>query len=83
MTRLQKVLLGLAIVLIGIAFTFYQTRWRDASGAHLCAQWYQAAYTVADTTLVDGRRPPLERGRGEYSQGIPTCGQLRLLGRVR
>ena len=83
MTRLQKILLGLLILLIGVAFTFYQTRWRDAAGAHLCVDWYRSAHTAAETSLVDGKRPPIERGRGEYTAPILTCGELRRLGQVR
>ena len=82
MTRLQKILLGLLIVLIGVAFTWYQTTWRDASGAHVCAGLYRSARTAAESSLVDSRRPPIERGRGEYTTPIATCGELRKLGQV-
>jgi len=83
MTCSQKLLFALLIILVGAGIVFYQTRIRDPLEGHLCVQWYNEARTVAESSIVDARRPPLHRGRGEYTGPIPTCGELRALGRVR
>ena len=83
MTWPQKLLLGFLILVLGVGIIFYQTRYRDRVEGHLCIPWYKSARTLADTLIVDSRLPPLERGRGEYTAPIPTCGELRHLGRVQ
>ena len=83
MSRIQWFWFGLLVLGIAGALLLYQTRWRDPYEGHQCVQLYKSARTAAESSLVDSRRPPLLRGRGEYTGPIPTCGELRKLGKVR
>jgi len=83
MTASEKLLFAFLILLLGGAIILYQTRVRDRLEGHLCVEWYTSARTLAESAVVDARRPPLHRGRAEYSGPIPTCGELRKLGDVR
>ena len=82
-TFFQKLLFAFFILLLGGGIILYQTRVRDRLEGHLCVEWYTSARTLAESTIVDARRPPLHRARGEYTGPIPTCGELRKLGDVR
>ena len=83
MTFKQWSIFALCVLFLGTGLVLYQTRVRDPFEGHLCLRWYQSATTPAESSLVDGRFPPLARGRGEYTGPIPTCGELRRLGHVR
>ena len=83
MSTTQKILFGLLVLALGVSLVFFETRVRDPFEGHLCVQWYKEARTPAETSLVDTRRPPLQRAGADYTGPIPTCGELRQLGRVR
>jgi hypothetical protein len=82
-TTIQKLLFVLLVLLLGVGMLFYQTRLRDPMEGHLCVEWYKSARTLAESSIVDTKLPPLQRGRAQYTQPIPTCGELRKLGYVR
>jgi hypothetical protein len=73
---------ALGFLILG-AFFVYQTWGRDVVDGHLCAEEYARARSAADSTLIDARAPVRNRGRGELANPIPTCGELRRLGKVR
>ena len=75
-----------AIGLIGAVLVLYfifVVSGRDAVEGHLCAQEYAHAKTHTDSVAIDARPPIKNRGEGEFSGPIPTCGELRRAGRVR
>jgi|GEM_PF-2239156 len=71
------------IVLLVIAGLFYAPRYRDAVDGHLCAVEYAHARTANDSGMIDVAAPSRNRGRGELASPMPTCGELRRLGKVR
>ena len=83
MSRKQWVWFAVMVLALGSGILVYQVMFRDVVEGHQCVQWYRAARTAAESSLVDSRPPLLQRGRGEYVGPIPTCGELRKLGKVR
>jgi len=74
---------ALLVLALGGGILAYQRWWRDPLEGHQCVHWYKSARTVAESSIVDLKRPPLQRGGGEFTAPIPTCGDLRKLGKVR
>ena len=75
---------GIGLILaVGVLYFIFVVRGRDAVEGHFCAQEYAHAKTASDSTAIDARPPIKNRGEGELSGPIPTCGELRRAGRVR
>ncbi len=74
--------LAFTLLIVG-AYLLYDTWGRDAVDGHLCAQEYARAHTASDSVLIDARSPNQIRGQGELAGPIPTCGELRRLGKVK
>ena len=82
---MTKQILGMAALLLVIlvAYFLFQPKGLDAIDGHLCAQEYARARSASESTLIDGRPPIRNRGRGELSTPNMTCGDLRRSGNVR
>jgi hypothetical protein len=71
----------LAAIALGIGMAYWW-RLRDPVEGGFCRALYRRAHSAVDSQIVDARLPPLQRTT-EYTGPIPTCGDLRKLGKVR
>ncbi len=82
MSKTEWFWFSILVLALASALLAYQIWLRDPFEGHQCVQWYNSARSSAESSKVDSRLPPLLRGRGEYTGPIPTCGELRKLGKV-
>ena len=71
----------LFVIALGVGMAYWW-RIRDPVEGDFCRALYRRALSAVDSQIVDARIPPLHRTT-EYTGPIPTCGELRKLGRVR
>ena len=81
MRLLRLVGAGLGVVAL-ILFLLFYTRVRDTAEGALCRSEYARARSAAESSIVDAHLPQRERGGAENTGPIPTCGELRKLGRT-
>jgi hypothetical protein len=75
--------IGVLAVAIVAGYFWWVAKGRDTIDARLCAEEYARARTALESTRIDARPPTENRGRGELSMPIMTCGELRRVGKVR
>lgn len=78
-TRLLVLIAGAALLAAAVGWLL--ARARDETAEALCAQWYAAARTQADSQAVDRTLLPEIRAR-EVPAGGMACGVLKELGRL-
>lgn len=63
-------------------FAWSSTRISDARASGVCAEWYRAAHSSADTARVDARWPGGGNTRLRNGAATVRCGALRAAGRL-
>lgn len=71
------------IVILSTVLASLSLFFRDRFDAVVCDALYARAAAAADSLSVDNQVAPRERGRGEYTSHLMTCGEVRRLGSSR